>query len=152
MSVNLDEYRARRARLGFKDNCAPIASVPIVDSAEPSPIKPEPSPLKKELDALAKVGPDGPEGYVSMAEIKRLVAKRFGYTALDLESESRTKSIAYARHVAMYLCHKYSRRSYPIIGKAFGDRDHSTVIYAIKRIKTLIAEIGDSALNPPEDY
>ena len=52
----------------------------------------------------------------------------------------RTKTFVHARHVAMYLCRELTDLSLPKIGREFGGRDHTTVISADKKIRTLITE------------
>ena len=147
----VSEYLARRARLGINYAPKPVTLEPLPPESAPE-TPPPPKPIEEELSSLAKVGPDGPERYIPMATVKRMVARKFGLTVADLESECREKHLAYARHVAMYLCRKYSKRSLPIIGREFGDRDHTTVLHGIRRIKKLIAEIGDSALGPMSEW
>jgi chromosomal replication initiator protein len=49
----------------------------------------------------------------------------------DLTSKRRTQNIVFPRQIAMYLCRKLTDSSLPVIGKAFGGRDHSTVIHSI---------------------
>lgn len=69
--------------------------------------------------------------------IKEEVAKRYQLTVDQLEGPSRKKEIAFARHVAMYLTRELTDNSYPSIGKKFGGRDHSTVMYSYRKIKQL---------------
>lgn len=70
----------------------------------------------------------------TMVLIKKATSQVFGVSRSDLEGEARTQSIVYPRHIAMYLCRTMAKKSYPQIGKTFGNRDHATVIYAEKRI------------------
>jgi chromosomal replication initiator protein len=70
----------------------------------------------------------------SLDEIQRLVCHHFRLRSSDLVSKDRHKSIAFARHVAMYLCKQRLRASYPEIGRAFGGRDHTTVMNAVRKI------------------
>jgi chromosomal replication initiator protein len=61
----------------------------------------------------------------------------------DLVSKSRKTDITHARHVAMYLCHELTDSSYPAIGRAFGKRDHSTVMHADDKIQRKMGEDRD---------
>jgi len=70
-----------------------------------------------------------------MAEIKDRVAAFYGVTPLDMMSERREARIVWPRHVAIYLCRRHTRFSMQGIGRAFGDRDFSTVRYAIRRVE-----------------
>ena len=70
--------------------------------------------------------------------VQRAVASAFNLELADLISESRRKDLALARHVAMYLCRELTRYSLPAIGKAFGGKDHSTILHACKRVQSLV--------------
>lgn len=75
----------------------------------------------------------------SVAEIKEAVARRFKIKVSDLEGDSRKKAYAHPRQVAMALAYRRLRRygySLPVIGKQFGDRDHTTVLYAYRKMGT----------------
>ena len=71
-------------------------------------------------------------------DIQRIVCHHFKLRAADLVSKDRHKSIAFARHVAMYLCKQRLKCSYPEIGRAFGGRDHTTVMSAVRRVGLLM--------------
>lgn len=57
----------------------------------------------------------------------------------DLVAHSRQRSVTWARHVAMYLCRKHLRLSYPELARLFGGRDHTTVIYACRKVESDMA-------------
>jgi len=67
---------------------------------------------------------------LSSEDIKRAVALHFGVRTSEMVSKTRTKSVSFPRHVAMFLCRKHTTLSYPEIGGEFGGRDHSSVIHA----------------------
>lgn len=71
-------------------------------------------------------------------QVKRAVMQVFDVTKTDLESARRSRSIAYPRQIAMYLCRKKTTRSLPQIGRYFGNRDHTTVLYAVRKLEDLI--------------
>ena len=75
------------------------------------------------------------EEKVTVRNIQRAICEHFDVKISDLKSKQRTKKVAVARQVAMYLCRKYTATSYPAIGAEFGGRDHSTVIHASKTIE-----------------
>ncbi|MBW2527236.1 MAG: chromosomal replication initiator protein DnaA, partial [Deltaproteobacteria bacterium] len=54
----------------------------------------------------------------------------------DLTSKDRHKSVAFARHVAMFLCKQRLKCSFPELGRAFGNRDHTTVMSAVRKIES----------------
>lgn len=67
--------------------------------------------------------------------IKRVVADFYGLTQAQLVSKARTKAIANARHIAIYLSRKHLDLPYNKIGEDFGKRDHSTIISACDKIE-----------------
>jgi chromosomal replication initiator protein len=73
----------------------------------------------------------------SVDDIQRIVCHHFKLRTSDLLSKDRHKSIAFARHVAMYLCKQRLKCSFPEIGRAFGNRDHTTVMSAVRKVEAL---------------
>lgn len=82
--------------------------------------------------------PEGSE--ITIPLIMAQTADYFGITIDDLCSANRSRTIVTARHVAMYLCRELTDLSLPKIGREFGGRDHTTVMAADKKIRTLMAE------------
>lgn len=74
---------------------------------------------------------------LSIAHIKRKVCDYFNITDAELASKSRSRDLAYARQIAMYLARELTNVSLPKIGENFGGRDHTTVMHACDKIKTL---------------
>lgn len=72
--------------------------------------------------------------------IQRVVAQAFGVEVKDIQNQTRKKELVIPRHVAMYLSRELTPFSTVAIGKAFGGRDHATVIRACTRIKALMDE------------
>jgi len=72
---------------------------------------------------------------LSVAHIQEVVASYFHVEVKDLKSRGRRKAIVRPRQVAMYLCRKHSRSSYPELGARFGNKDHTTVMSACRKIK-----------------
>ena len=64
----------------------------------------------------------------------------FGLTIEDLCGSSRSRVLVTARQIAMYLCRELTNLSLPKIGQLFGGRDHTTVMYANKKISELMKE------------
>ncbi len=75
---------------------------------------------------------------LSIPNIKRLVSSTLNVNLDDLSSKSRSKEIVYARQIAMYLSREVTNISLLKIGENFGNRDHSTVMHAIDKIKLLL--------------
>lgn len=80
------------------------------------------------------------DNVVSPNDIVSITADYFKLTVDDLHGPSRSQSIAQARQIAMYLCRERTNLSLPKIGQLFGGRDHTTVIYACKKIAELMKE------------
>jgi chromosomal replication initiator protein len=70
--------------------------------------------------------------------IKKATLKVFPINKTDLEGPSKMQAYVYPRQIAMYLCRTMTRKSFPQIGRAFGKRDHTTVLYAFRRIKKAV--------------
>ena len=85
-------------------------------------------------EALKDVFPQGSTKEVSMEIIESIVASHFGIKVDDLHSKKRTRSIAFPRQIAMYLCRELTDTSLPRIGEFFGGRDHTTVLHACEKI------------------
>lgn len=69
--------------------------------------------------------------------IKAEVARRYGVTVDEIEGDRRTKRISQARHIAIYLARELTDSSYPAIGRAFGRRDHTTVMHACRKVSNM---------------
>ncbi len=74
---------------------------------------------------------------VGIDNIQKTVADYFKLKVADLFSKKRTRAIARPRQLAMWLCREVTSHSYPEIGDAFGGRDHTTVIHAVRTIDSL---------------
>ena len=76
---------------------------------------------------------------VTIEEIQRRVAEHFNMKLADMHSERRARAVARPRQVAMYLSKQLTTRSLPEIGRKFGNRDHTTVMHAVRKIEELCA-------------
>lgn len=74
---------------------------------------------------------------MSIEDVQKLVADHFNIRLTDLKSSSRAKPIVVPRQICMFLIKKFLDKSYTDIGKAFGGKDHTTVMNAIDRVKHL---------------
>jgi chromosomal replication initiator protein len=78
-----------------------------------------------------------PPQRIYIAEIQKATAEYFEIDPIAMKSSQRSVKVARPRQVAMYLSKRLTVRSLPEIGRQFGDRDHSTVIHAVRRIEAL---------------
>ncbi|MDX1285035.1 MAG: chromosomal replication initiator protein DnaA, partial [Draconibacterium sp.] len=85
---------------------------------------------------------------VTIENIQKTVAEYFSIRTSDLLSSKRSRTVARPRQIAMTLAKDLTNHSLPEIGEAFGGRDHTTVLYATRKI----AELKDSDKRVDEDY
>ena len=97
-------------------------------------------------DVLDKFYPDSRRAAsTSVQSIQESVAQAYGITVDELVSGGRSARIAWPRQVAMYLCREHTSQSLPAIGRAFGGRDHSTVMYANRKAAERLARDREQA-------
>ncbi|QTX06057.1 chromosomal replication initiator protein DnaA [Agromyces archimandritae] len=83
---------------------------------------------------------DDEDNVVAPVDIITATAEYFKLTVDDLYGSSRSQGVATSRQIAMYLCRELTSLSLPKIGQLFGNRDHTTVMYANKKISELMKE------------
>ncbi|MFI5611352.1 chromosomal replication initiator protein DnaA [Amycolatopsis sp. NPDC051903] len=84
--------------------------------------------------------PDSHAPEITAPTIMGVTAEFFDVTLDDLCGPGKTKALATARQIAMYLCRELTDMSLPKIGQTFGGRDHTTVMHADKKIRKEMAE------------
>ncbi len=77
---------------------------------------------------------------VRIEDIIKLVSRHYGISKPDILSQRRHRSVVWPRQIGMYLSKQLTARSLPEIGRRFGDRDHTTVLHAIRKIDKVISE------------
>ncbi len=85
------------------------------------------------------------ERKITIEEIQRQVSDHYNIRLSDMIGPKRLRIYARPRQVAMYLCKQMTSRSLPEIGRRFGRRDHTTVMYGVKRIEELKVQDGQIA-------
>jgi chromosomal replication initiator protein len=103
--------------------------------------------ISKELaqDAIRNIASEEESGVIRIEQIQKAVAGQFKITVEQLVSKTNARQVAYPRQVAMYLCKKLTKHSYPEIGRAFGGKHHTTVMHSVDKIQGLSST--DSGLN-----
>ena len=97
-------------------------------------------------DILGEIAPEERRVSLSIDQLQEATAKYFNVTRRDLLSKSRRANISRARQMAMYLCREKTASSLSDIGLAFGNRDHTTVLYSLSKIEAgLAADKDDTA-------
>jgi chromosomal replication initiator protein len=91
-----------------------------------------------------------PAKKTGIEEIQRKTAEFYKLDLRDLHSKERSRRVARPRQVAMYLSRELTMRSLPEIGRRFGDRDHTTVLHACRRIEELCST--DAVLKQEVDF
>jgi len=77
---------------------------------------------------------------INVESIQNLVAAHFNLNIQEMLSPRRSRSLARPRQIAMYLAKQHTTNSLPDIGRKFSNRDHTTVIHAVKKIEELISK------------
>jgi len=99
--------------------------------------------LKLAVEQLRDHSLDTQQQPLSIARIQQLVGEHFSLTVPELTARTRIHEVVHARQIAMYLCRQLLNASFPSIARAFGGKDHSTVIHACTKIRD---EMNDSAV------
>ncbi len=98
------------------------------------------------LDLVRRVvGPMLAERQVSLDDVMGTVARHYGIKVADIKSSRKTRDVTHPRQVAMYLARKLTRASFPEIGRAFGNKDHSTVVKGVKKLDRVLQEDPEEA-------
>jgi chromosomal replication initiator protein len=99
-------------------------------------------PISKMLaqDAMKNiVDSDQPEN-LTMERIAKTVASHYKLTVDEIKSKNNSRQIAVPRQVAMYLCKRLTKHSFPEIGREFGGKHHTTVMHSVEKIGEVIKE------------
>jgi chromosomal replication initiator protein len=94
---------------------------------------------------LADIAPTTAERTVTVPGIQEVVATYYDVTRDDLLSSKRTANIVWARHVAMQISRDLTHDSLEAIGRAFGGRNHATVLHACKRVSAGVSQNREAA-------
>jgi chromosomal replication initiator protein len=103
-------------------------------------------PISQELarDAIRNIANEDEVGVITIPQIQKTVAATYKITIEQMVSKNNSRQFAFPRQVAMYLCKRLTKHSYPEIGRAFGGKHHTTVIHSFEKIRALTST--DSSL------
>lgn len=87
-----------------------------------------------DVPGMVEPPPPPPPPVPKMEEIKRVVMRHYKLKPGDLESPCRKREFAHPRQIALYLCRHLTPSSYPMIGRSFGNRDHTTVLFSYRKV------------------
>jgi chromosomal replication initiator protein len=99
-------------------------------------------PISKMLaqDAIRNIVDSDQQEGITIDRITKTVASNYKMTVEDLKSKNNSRQIAVPRQVAMYLCKRLTKHSFPEIGREFGGKHHTTVMHSVEKIDALIKE------------
>jgi chromosomal replication initiator protein len=80
------------------------------------------------------------EKIITIEQIQRKVCEAYALKLSDLKAKNRTKAISFPRQIAMYLARQLTHASLSEVGRAFGGKDHTTVLHAVGKIQLLLQE------------
>ncbi|MCL8494261.1 chromosomal replication initiator protein DnaA [Corynebacterium sp. B5-R-101] len=100
----------------------------------------EPISLEMAEIALHDLAPDSADRQITAAAIIEVTADYFDIDVDTLRGSGKKRAVAHARQLAMYLCRELTELSLPKIGDQFGGKDHTTVIYADRKIRKEMTE------------
>ncbi|AHA27390.1 chromosomal replication initiator protein DnaA [Candidatus Liberibacter americanus] len=104
-------------QLVFRNSFEPVLTIKMVD------------------ELLSHLVSAGETKKIRIEDIQRMVSKHYNISRTDLLSNRRVRTIVRPRQIAMYLSKIMTPRSFPEIGRRFGDRDHTTVLHAVRKIE-----------------
>lgn len=96
-------------------------------------------PISRELakDAIRNIASEEEPGVVTIEQIQKTVASAYKLSVDQLVSKNNSRQFSFPRQIAMYLCKKLTKHSYPEIGRAFGGKHHTTVMHSVEKIQSL---------------
>jgi chromosomal replication initiator protein len=80
------------------------------------------------------------EKVITIEQIQRKVSDLFGVKLSELKAKNRTRAVAFPRQIAMYLARQLTHASLAEVGRAFGGKDHTTVLHAVDKIQSLLQD------------
>jgi chromosomal replication initiator protein len=86
---------------------------------------------------------------VHVSDIESAVTTYFGITTADVHSSKKDRTVSMARSFSMYLARKYTKMSYPEIGRVMGNKNHATVILANRKIEDLVSRNAEVKWKSP---
>jgi chromosomal replication initiator protein len=97
-------------------------------------------PISKMLaqDAIRNIAEDDQPAGITIEQIQQAVAAHYRLRVDELTSKNNARQIAVPRQVAMYLCKRLTKHSFPEIGREFGGKHHTTVIHSVEKIEALV--------------
>lgn len=104
-------------------------------------------PISKMLaqDAIRNIAEDDRPAGLSIEQIQQAVASHYRMRIDELKAKNNSRQVAVPRQIAMYLCKRLTKHSFPEIGREFGGKHHTTVMHSVDKIEALL--LRDAALH-----
>ncbi|MBN1942404.1 MAG: chromosomal replication initiator protein DnaA [Phycisphaerae bacterium] len=129
---DVEDYLARHIRGSVRELEGTLVKLSALAALEGGRIT-----LEQARDALAD-HLARTDSVITLGDVEAVVATFFGVTPADLHSSRRTRTVSTARMIAMYLARRYTRMSFPEIGRFMG-KNHSSAVLAVQRMENLLA-------------
>lgn len=133
-----DEHIKRRKRMKawHNRNLVPIGRIHRPRRVEEKPRRELPLPKQRRgITPIEEIpSPEIGDG-IKMHQIQRVVARRYNVSVDEMKSNSHYAFVTLPRQIAYTLARRLTSKSLPAIGRAFGNRDHTTVFYGIQKIE-----------------
>ena len=96
-------------------------------------------PISKDIvqDAIRNIAGADDSGVITIHQIQKVVATHYKLSVEQLVSKNNSRQFSFPRQIAMYLCKRLTKHSYPEIGSAFGGKHHTTVMHSCEKIQRL---------------
>lgn len=133
VSDNVMEYIANRIKSNIRELEGALIRVAAYSSLNRIPVD-----IHLAEEVMRDIFPESSSYVITIDTIQRDICKYFSISLKSLLSKDRSKSIVLPRQIAMYLCRELTDSSLSKIGKKFGNKDHTTVLYAFSKISELL--------------
>src|SRR5204862_5727798 len=91
---------------------------------------------------IKNIAQDDDNQGITIPQIQQAVSSHFRLRMDELSSKNNARQVAVPRQVAMYLCKRLTKHSFPEIGRAFGGKHHTTVMHSVDKIESLVVTDG----------
>jgi len=97
-------------------------------------------PISKMLaqDAIRNIAESDQPARITIEQIQQAVSTHYRLRVDEIKSKNNARQISVPRQVAMYLCKRLTKHSFPEIGREFGGKHHTTVIHSVEKIEALV--------------
>ena len=128
LSTEVAEYIAKHAKKNVRELEGALHRLTAFAALHGRPVN-----MSLAVETFQNMGADSPKR-LEINTVQKIAAEHFSLRLVDLKSKKRQHSLTLPRQIAMYLARSFTNASYPDIGLQFGGKDHTTVMYAVKKI------------------